>query len=119
MNDRRGIAERLRGLFGRHQGGDLGLVAERLGVDEVALRISVDELAPYPTLEVITAVVEGYGVDPSWLLTGDYDSRTHMRVLGDRRQPEGDSLRQLIQELNRPAPLAFPRDEERERRVGS
>ena len=54
--------------------------AKRLRVDELSLRMSVDELAPYPTVDVIAAVVREYGVDPSWLLTGEYDSSTHRNI---------------------------------------
>ena len=39
--DRDGIAARLRGLIAGQNEGDLGVVARRLGVDEVSLRMSV------------------------------------------------------------------------------
>ena len=54
--------------------------ARRLRVDEVSLRMSVDDLAPYPTVDVIAAVVREYGVDPTWLLTGEYDAGSHRTV---------------------------------------
>ena len=44
--DRAGIAERLRGLIGGQNEGDLGAIARRLGVDELSLRLSVDDLSP-------------------------------------------------------------------------
>lgn len=75
--ERKAIAARLRGLIGGQEHGDLGAVAARLGVDEVSLRMSIDALAPYPTLDVLAAVVSAYGVDPTWLITGDYDPGTH------------------------------------------
>jgi hypothetical protein len=111
VNGRRQIAERLRALIGGQNQGDLERVAERLGVDEVSLRVSVDELAPYPTLDVLLAVIEVYGVDPSWLLTGEYNSATHVRALGERRRPERAALRRLITELSRSIPLSRRKDE--------
>ena len=73
------IAARIRGLLSGQ--GDVSTLAGTLGVDEVALRISTDELSPYPTMGVIAAVVREYGVDPSWLLTGDYSASAHREAL--------------------------------------
>ena len=73
------IASRLRGLLSGQ--GDLPRIAARLRVDEVALRISIDDLSPYPTVGVIAAVIREYGVDPSWLLTGTYSAATHHEAL--------------------------------------
>lgn len=104
--DRIGIAARLRGLIGGQEHGDLGATAARLGVDEVSLRMSIDHLAPYPTLDVLSAVVSTYGVDPTWLVTGDYNPATHRSA---EAQPERamDSLRDMMlaaQPLARNAP---------------
>lgn len=74
------IAARIRGLLSGQ--GDTAALAARLRVDEVALRISIDGLSPYPTMGVIAAVVREYGVDPSWLLTGEYNAAAHREVLG-------------------------------------
>jgi hypothetical protein len=75
--DRVGIAERLRGLLLARNNGDLAKTAQRLGVEELSLRMSVDEDSPHPTVEVLAAVIRAYGVDPTWLLTGEYDGATH------------------------------------------
>ena len=80
------IAARIRGLLGG-QDSSLSDAARRLKVDEVSLRMSIDDLAPYPTVDVISAVVRVYGVDPSWLLTGDYDAATH-RTVADKQTGE-------------------------------
>lgn len=80
------IAARIRGLLGG-QDSSLTDAAKRLKVDEVSLRMSIDELAPYPTVDVISAVVRVYGVDPTWLLTGDYDAATH-RNIADKQTGE-------------------------------
>jgi hypothetical protein len=73
------IAARIRGLVAGANA-SLSDTARRLKVDEVSLRMSVDELAPYPTIDVIAAVVREYGVDPTWLLVGEYDSASHRTV---------------------------------------
>lgn len=88
--DRAGIAERLRELIGGRDGGDLVATAERLRVEELSLRMSIDQLSPHPTIEVVMAVIREYGVDPTWLLTGEYQSSSHRVAI------EGDEL---------PAPL--------------
>lgn len=74
------IAERIRGLIGG-QDATLALTAARLAVDELPLRMSIDPDSPYPTVDVIAALVREYGVDPTWLLTGTYDPVTHRNVL--------------------------------------
>jgi hypothetical protein len=73
------IAARIRGLVGA-LGPSMSDTARRLRVDEISLRMSVDELAPYPTIDVIAAVVREYGVDPTWLLTGEYDTASHRNM---------------------------------------
>lgn len=80
------IAARIRGLIGG-QDSSLSDAARRLKVDEISLRMSVDTLAPYPTVDVIAAVVREYGVDPTWLLVGEYDASTH-RVIADKHTAE-------------------------------
>ena len=91
--DRSGIAERLRGLVKDRNDGDLGVTAASLGLEEVALRMSIDELSPHPTVEVLAAVIEAYGVDPTWLLTGTYDASTHRSAI------ETDDLPKAIRAL--------------------
>ena len=70
--DRDAIARRVRELLGEGAK-DLAASAARLRVDEIALRMSVDEMSPHPTVDVLAAVIRAYRVDPSWLLTGTYD----------------------------------------------
>jgi hypothetical protein len=95
--DRIAIAARIRGLISGQDGGDPARCAARLRVDEVGLRMSIDDLAPNPTIEVIAAIVTTYGVDPAWLLTGQYDAATHRGVL------EGaESVQQAVSRLMLP-----------------
>src|SRR5947209_17290116 len=75
------IAARIRGIIGGQDGGVVEATARRLGVSELSLRMSIDELTPHTVLDVVVAVVKHYGVDPTWLLTGEYDANTHRAVL--------------------------------------
>ena len=95
--DKTGIASRIRGLIGGQAGGDLGVVAERLAINEVALRISIDEIAPHPTIDVIAAVISHFAIDPTWLLTGDYDAATHRRSLDGDEAMVRDAVAGTIQ----------------------
>ena len=72
------ISTRLRALFGAN-----GIVATaaRLRVPRVELRRALDNKAPNPSIDVLTAVVREYGVDPSWLIHGEYNSATHYAAL--------------------------------------
>ena len=85
----------MRGLIAGQEDTDLGAIAARLRVDEVSLRLSIDTLAPYPTVDVLAAVVSAYGVDPTWLITGDYNPSTHRSA---ESQPERmiEGMRHLL-----------------------
>lgn len=97
------VASRIRGLLSGQ--GDLRELAMRLGVDEMALRISTDELSPYPTMGVIAAVIREYGVDPSWLLTGDYNASVHREAL----EANADELPLKVAEVARKSGMDTPR----------
>jgi hypothetical protein len=108
--DKAGIAARLRGLLMGQDDGDLGHIATRLGVDELSLRLSVDDLAPYPTVDVLAAVVLAYGVDPTWLLTGNYSPTTHRTVADAPMDLAADSIRVMIdQSISADSSLRPPR----------
>lgn len=102
--DRSAIAARLRGLIGGQEGGELGAVAAKLGVDEVSLRMSIDALAPYPTLDVLSAVIVTYGVDPTWLITGDYNSGTHRSVADTDPARMPEAMREVLRAIDSPVP---------------
>lgn len=70
--------------------------ARRLGVSEVALRMSIDTLDPHPTLEVIVAIVKQHGVDPAWLVSGEYDASTHRAAVDDERALSNAELTRLV-----------------------
>jgi hypothetical protein len=81
--DRFEVAARIRGLLAGQDSGVVGLTANRLGVSELALRMSIDERDPHPAFEVLEVIVQHYGVDPTWLITGVYDAEKHRAALED------------------------------------
>jgi hypothetical protein len=84
-SDRFSVAARVRTLVDHDEDSDPGEIARRLRVDELELRMTIDAESPRPTMDVLLAVIREYAVDPTWLLTGDYDSSTHRRAVdGDR-----------------------------------
>lgn len=93
--DPRLIASRLRRLIA-HDHANLAERARVLGVGETALRNCLDELAPCPTFEVIVAVVRHYGVDPTWLMTGEYNAGRHRAALADDDPSCAMAMEELI-----------------------
>ena len=87
--DRAGIAERLRELILRQENGDIAQTAAQLGVEELSLRMSIDPDSPYPTIDVLAAAIGYYGLDPTWLLTGVYNSRTHLDAVENEEKTRG------------------------------
>ena len=79
-----------------------GLAAERsmeeyaadLGVRADALRDAAERRTRRPRVEVLAALVRCYGVDPSWLITGVYNPRTH-EIASDAVHVPG-ALRRLL-----------------------
>ena len=111
--DNDAVAARIRGLIAGQHGGDPTAVAERLRVSEIALRISIDPQSPHPTLGVLLAVVREYGVDPAWLLTGEYDAATHRQVIDADRQRVADVMSVLAKRVTPPnGQRSVPHDDE-------
>ena len=87
--DRFAIAARLRALMlSENAVSTPSAMAQSLGVRESTLRASIDEESPRPWVEVVLAVVRRFGVDPTWILTGVYDSATHRAALEDEANAE-------------------------------
>ena len=104
-SNRHEIADRLRRLFAKDFGGDVRRIARALKLDEVELRMSLDDIAPYPTLNVLSVAVEYYGVDPTWLITGEYDQDTHWLALeGGRRMAEETLSRLAVSRIRQTPP---------------
>ena len=59
----------------------LTAVAARLGVSPNALRLAVDFGDPRLSSAVAVAAVRQYGLDPTWLVTGEYDNASHRESL--------------------------------------
>jgi hypothetical protein len=90
------VAARLRGLLGSPTPEEIPDIARTLGVSDVALQASLDSVAPHPTLTVIIAVIQRYGVDPTWVVTGEYDVSRHRTALGDEDPAPAAVIAQLI-----------------------
>src|ERR1051325_4661816 len=74
--DPEGTAQRIRALIAREP--QPASAAELLRVPKSELKAAIDPVAPFQSMNVLEAVVREYGVDPTWLITGDYDVRTHV-----------------------------------------
>lgn len=80
--DRWKIAVRIRALlYAAIRRSGLRAVAADLDVTAESLQISIDLQNPHPSVEVLLAVICHHGVDPTWLLTGEYDLATHREAL--------------------------------------
>ena len=90
------VAARLRGLVQIHDELDIPAVAERLGVSEASLRMSVSGRRSMPTVDVVAAVVRVYGLDPSWVLTGEYNPDTHREALESDTDEIETTLNEMI-----------------------
>ena len=79
------VAARIRCLTGLVEGAaspaTIARTSGRLRVSEIGLRISIDEIQPHPSIEVLEALVREYRVDPSWLVTGKYNPDAHRRAV--------------------------------------
>lgn len=81
------IAARLRAILGAQDQPMIEQAARRLRVSESAVRAAVREQEPEPDLAVLIGVVREYGVDPTWLLTGNYDLDSHRTAIDDGADP--------------------------------
>jgi hypothetical protein len=103
--DRKGVAVRIRALICGLEDCNIPMAARELGVEELALRMSVDDVSPYPTVDVLIAVIQRYGLDPNWLLTGTYDPAMHRRVAADDASSVSDALREIARRATPPMEL--------------
>lgn len=80
--DRLRIAVRVRSLlYAMIRKSGLDSVAAFLEVNLESLQSSIDLSAPHPSVDVLLAVIRRLDVDPTWLLTGEYDVATHCEAL--------------------------------------
>lgn len=80
-------------LKGQHRTADVAALALELEVDELELRQFIEApsssvVDPRFLIELIVAVVRRFGVDCSYLLTGEYSYTEHCRVEDELRSRE-------------------------------
>lgn len=101
------ITERIRAVVSRQPGQDLCIAADSLKLPALDLARLLDPReAPDRTLliDVVAAMAYEAGVDPKWLLTGEYDGTVHRHVLrlGEDRSARGRAaVRDYVQEQDR------------------
>jgi hypothetical protein len=98
MTNRYAIAARLRALFERTNL-DVAMGAARLAVAESALRRSLDAVSPLQTLDVLIAVTRFFGLDPCWLITGEYSAACHARFFAADEEGRDGEVRRLVADL--------------------
>ena len=98
------MAERIRAVIARQPGHRIDVVAHTLRVSPERLELlmnSKDEAIDTVFLiDVIAALVHESGIDPKWLLSGQYDPGMHRKalVLGEDRSPTGAlAVRELVE----------------------
>ena len=97
------ITERIQAVMTRQCGYDLCLAADSLKIPALDLARFLEAPAfadRAVVIEVITALVYEAGVDPQWLLTGEYDGAMHRQVLmlGEDRSAQGrTAVRDFVQ----------------------
>ena len=99
------IAERVRLVISRQPGHRVDEVARSLSVPLDGLRQLLDDsnqsIDTTLLIEVVVSLVREAGVDPKWLLSGQYDGAMHRRalMLGEDRSLRGaQTLRELVQD---------------------
>jgi hypothetical protein len=90
-----GVLDRIKGLVSMSDQAQQQSAATLLGVDERHLRAAVKQESRLSTLKVVAAVVRVYGLDPTWILTGNYDAATHRIAL----QGDSATIDQLLSRL--------------------
>lgn len=101
------ITERIRAVVSRQPGRDLCSAADSLALPALDLaRLLESREAPDRAvlIDVIAALAYESGVDPQWLLTGEYDSAVHRHALalGEDRSTHGRAaVREFVQERYR------------------
>ena len=100
-----GMAERVRAVIARQPGHRIDVVAQTLRLSPGRLeRLVVNADDPVDTgflIDVIAALVHESGIDPKWLLTGQYDPATHRKalLLGEDRSSQGAGvMRAFVEE---------------------
>jgi hypothetical protein len=98
------IAKRCRGVVARQPGRGLDAVATELRLPSDALQrfMNAEErrIDAVFLIDLVARLVHECGIDPKWLLTGDYDGEIHRKalLLGEDRSSRGArAIRELVQ----------------------
>lgn len=98
------VAERIRAVICRDPYHTLDAAAAKLCVSAEDLRALIDDKASSVgidfTLDVVTALVHEYAIDPRWLVSGQYDGAMHRQalLLGEDRTKAGrQTIRDFVQ----------------------
>jgi transcriptional regulator with XRE-family HTH domain len=95
----RDLASRVAGLIQGQFKGDIVAASRELDVDPQELRRILEDKTNRPDLDLLAKLVKRFGVDLCWLITGEYDWRTHMRLLEDEDEKDERRGRQLLSRL--------------------
>jgi hypothetical protein len=112
------ITERIRAVLSRQPGHTLRVAADALQIPALDLARLLDKRERFSDRtfvnDVVAALVHEGGVDPRWLLTGEYDGNVHRQalLLGEDRGGKGRSavrefVEQQYQGLKRESILAW------------
>lgn len=98
------MAERIRAVIARQPGHRIDVVAHTLRVSperlEQLMNGKADVIDTVFLIDVIAALVHESGIDPKWLLSGQYDPGMHRKalLLGEDRSPTGARvMRDLVE----------------------
>ena len=91
LTDRAGVAGRIREIL-RNQKLSIEQAADRLRFDPADVRAALEGDL---TLSIIIGVVRYFGVDPTWVLTGEYEQWSHRAALEDPFTAVYEVLRRL------------------------
>jgi hypothetical protein len=100
--DWKGIAGRINGLISMSDRAQIESAAARLGVDQQTLRLAVHDKSPTATLKVINALIRVYGLDPTWVMTGQYDAATHRAAMEGDAKKIDEMLSDILTPLRTP-----------------
>src|SRR5688572_27155848 len=90
------LAARVAGLMHGQFGGDVRAAAHALDVDPDELYRIVEDHTHYPNIDLLARLVTRFGVDASWLITGEYDWRAHAAALENDAPPDRQLLLRLV-----------------------
>jgi len=109
-----GITDRIHDLVRERYGASHALAGLDAALNHPDLRERLQSGSAMETVRGLTSVVRLYGVDPTWLVTGTFDSATHRIALDGSFSETWRLVQRLLIEESAPAPededeLTLPR----------